>query len=304
MQELLNAIEINRKFLKRRFECRICFYVIPIIGLVICWYIDFSDYISNIISGLLVSFIAWSVIESYTLYLSTEAQYKNEKELFLTGWQKYDDKIREIIKELNGEEKTSHIEQILTEVPANEKSKKFWSELCNWSNQVNGYLGMSILRYPCYTLDKDFSYVLCYNWRLFWLISAHLYNHKCDSKGLYEKLIEINSIRKPADIIESLNKMQDSIRSFCMAYERMKKLSLNGEVYNPPREIYTNEMRDIVVMEYSINEFGNGKSEYRYRALIYKPYRIIMNHLQNNYSDNIFNNFLLVFKLMTQTSHT
>lgn len=70
-----------------------------------------------------------------------------------------------------------------------------------------------------------------------------------------------------------------------MAYERMKKLSLNGEVYNPPREIYTNEMRDIVVMEYSINEFGNGKSEYWYRALIYKPYRVIMNHLQNNYSD-------------------
>lgn len=41
-----------------------------------------SDLESNIVLGLLVSFLAWSITELYTLCLSIEIQYKNEENYF------------------------------------------------------------------------------------------------------------------------------------------------------------------------------------------------------------------------------
>ena len=297
MNELLDAIERNRKILKHRFYFRLAFLIAPIIcliWLIVCKSVILSDLESNIVLGLLVSFLAWSITELYTLCLSIEIQYKNEENYFLTGWYKFGKGFKNIADTLTNGEKSFLIPEILTEKPANEKSKVFWRDLCHWSNEINGYLGGCILKYPNYTLNEKFRYAICYNWRLFWLISAHLYNNKCDSKGLYEKLIDESLICKSVDSIESIKAFNNSFHGFIDVYESMKDLSLNGENYTPPDEVYTREAPVFVVRD-GITEIGNGKSEYRGITLVYKPYQVLLEYLKQ---DSSMNNICCIFKLM------
>ena len=294
MDELLDGIKQNRKVLRQRFYFRLFFCVLSTLGLLICKDVIFSDYMFNVVPGLLVSFWAWSITDLYTLLLSIEIQYKNEENAFLTGWYQFGTKFKRIADTLVNGEDSFHIPDILTEEPANEKSKAFWRDLCQWSNELNGYLGSCILKYPCYTLNEKFRYAICYNWRLFWLISAHRYNNKCDSKSLYEKLIDQNIICEPINFVEYIQEFNHSIHGFVDVYESMKDLPLNGTSYAPPDEVSTREEPAFVVRD-EITEAGKGKSQYRDITLVYKPYRVLLDYLTQ---DSSMASIWCIFKLM------
>lgn len=297
MDELLDAIEKNRKVLKHQFYFRLTVFIVSVICLlylIISKPVTLSDLESNIVLGLFVSFLAWSTTELYRLCLSIEIQYKNEENSFLIGWYKFGGNLKKVVDALKKGEDPFHIPEILMEEPATEKSRVFWRDLCHWSNELNGYLGSCIQKYPHYTLNEKFRYAICYNWRLFWFISAHLYNNKCDAKGLYEKLIDQSIVCEPVNFMECIKAFNNSIHSFMSVYESMKGLPLNADPYTPPDEVYTREEPAFIVRD-GINECGNGKSEYRSIILVYKPYRALLEYLK---PDSSMVNIRCIFKLM------
>ena len=107
-------------------------------------------------------------------------------------------------------------------------------------------------------------------------------------------MIDESIICKSVNSIESIKAFNNSFHSFIDVYESMKDLSLNGENYTPPDEVYTRE-EPVFVIRDEITEIGNGKSEYRGIILVYKPYQVLLENLKQ---DSSMNDIRCIFKLM------
>lgn len=251
--------------------------MVSIIVIIGCWIGTINDNIFNIITGFFISLLAWSVTDIYSLFLSVFIQYRNEEREFLRGFYSCLNTYRDAVKKLKSSIDNDDIENILKD-NHDKRSKTFWGDVCNSFNELTGYLSTCILKYPCYTLDDKFIRLFRYNWRLFWILSAHLYNNRCDAENLFNRFINVNSHAVHQDLSTAFRELHDDIHSPIKTYDKMKNMPLDDTIFTPSPEVFSmDDLTDIYAD--TISEFGKGKSEKRTTIIKFVPIDDMMKYL-------------------------
>ena len=276
MEDILKRIENNRNVLKKKFYFQVAVLFISMTVIIACSIGFLSDGMFNIITGLFISLLVWSITDIYSLFLSTFTEYKDQEKKFLKGIYSYLKNFTNAKDKILSDKVNN---QIVNKLKDNESEEAniFWHDMLELSNSLISYFSRCTIEYPYYTMNDNFIKLSQYNWKLFWILSANLYNNRCDTENLFNRFIDIHSATVPQNFNDVFSEFDKTVHSTAAAYKEMKSMKLDDEYFEPPCAVFGIEDWSAMYIG-SIYEFGNGKSEKRTTLIRYKPIDDIMKY--------------------------
>ena len=270
----MDRIQLRRIALRRQV-CFRCMILVASIILIMSYVLanSYSQYqgLSNIALGIGGSLLAWVLVAFWDLMIDTSTQYLAERDAFSIEVRNVMERIIKVIKEYANQDKSvDEIQSFLKQEATSKQLVEMWTCIDNEINTLHDFMVKVSLESKIYVLSKEYRDFECYTWRCFWILSACMYNRKCDSKKLYEKFFKLE---EHTEVIDSLNVMRafaNEIHATKDAYNELKEIDLNDAPLEEISPWVLGEYLGSVITNECINDIANGVA--KYKALYFIPY--------------------------------